>query len=278
MKIIKNLFTLTALVIIAVLSSCTSDNDDIDTGNTSDIVVTGNVIDVFSTYASVYGYANPSQLPKNVTDAYMSIQMSDDPTMKNAIRSILMVPLKFGKSASENTVSNVLSGLGPNKTYYYRTFVYANNDEYYYGEIKSFKTKGMVNVVTSCNVKDITTNKCLFTLLVNPSGFPDFDSEDVDVDDAAVGVFYSTNKSHLSDIDNILPNIEGGDRDVLYKEDMVSYSTDYSKKEVIEHYKWPTRLASYNQLESGTTYYYRTYTEVNGSYELGDIANFTTLK
>ena len=53
MKIIKNLFTLTALVIIAVLSSCTSDNDDIDTGNTSDIAVTGDILKVSSTYAAV---------------------------------------------------------------------------------------------------------------------------------------------------------------------------------------------------------------------------------
>ena len=278
MKIIKNLFTLTALVIIAVLSSCTSDNDDIDTGNTSDIAVTGDILKVSSTYAAVYGYANPSQLPKTVTEAYMGFQVSDDPTMKNPKRSLLMEPLEFSKSTKENAIADQLSGLGPNKTYYYQTFVYANNGEYYYGEVRSLKTKGMVNVVTSCSVKDITNHNCLFTLLVNPSDFPDFGDDDADVEDAAVGVFYSKNQSHLSNIENILSNMESGDRDVYHKEDLVSYSTEYSRNEVVKHYKWPTRLASLSWLDSGTTYYYRTYTKVNGSYALGDVASFTTLK
>lgn len=277
MKIFKILYTVIAVIVFVFLSSCTSE-DMLDTGNTSDIAVTGNVIEVYSTYASIYGYSNPSQLPKNVTNAAMSIQVSSDPTMKDAKKSTFMTPLNFGKSASENTVSNMIFNLGPNKTYYYRTLVYANNDEYYYGEIKSFKTKGMVNVVTSCNVKDITNKNCIFVLQVDPNNFPDFDRDDADVEDASVGVFYSLNQSHLSDIESIRSNVEGADRDVFYKEDLVSYSTTYSRKDVIAHYEWPTRLASNSFLESGTTYYYRTYTQVNGSFALGDIASFTTQK
>lgn len=283
MKLFKTFFLFASLAVVAAFASCSSDDDDDNTnsGNQSAVTITGKASDIEATYATLTGYAYADKIPSTAKNVGLGIQVSQSQNMDAPLGSVgqraYLKPLTPGVKSDDNTLSLVFSGLAPGKTYYYRSFVFYNGSEYYYGEVKSFQTKSMVGAVTNSSMADVQANSAIFSLTVNPSNFPDFDKDDADVDDARVGVFYSKNQAHLASLDAIIANAEQGDNDVYYKYDEVSYSDKTDRQEINEHFRNPLRI-SISLLDANSTYYYRTFTAVNGTVILDDIANFTTLK
>lgn len=256
---IKNLFALlrmvmfTAFVPALVLSfvACEPEySGGVDNGGegddtedtTSEIAVTGLVDKFGCTYADISGFANLNLLPLASGNPVIGIEM----LKVKAENNDSAIPSTTG-SLIGNIFTVSFSNLSPATEYNYRSFVtYGGN--IYYGEYKTFATKAITCLISTGEVSDIRMSSAVVSSLVQ--------IEHVDPrDNVYVGVAWSLSESDFC-----------ADGDLKSTKTLALDVTDgvYS--------------ASLGDLSEGTTYYYASFTEVNGVYVFSSVKTFTTKK
>lgn len=260
-------FLLACLVTVTFsvsMISCGSDDDENLENNSSDVAVTGSAYESGATYAKIYGYANIDRLPNSVKVRTIGIQISDEENMDGEDSKTTE------ELGSDNRFSVTFSYLTPRTKYYYRTYVVGDDGVYRYGNINSFTTAGINNIISRCEV-EADRSTATFDFNLNLNNLPDRNKGVyVSVD---YGVFYSENRNYVASIDSIYK----------HSYDVKSISNDFSYEEdddIDDINDTPSLIAGdywNNPLDANTTYYYCTFTGVNGQIVTGNVNTFQTL-
>ena len=236
---------------LSFMMSCSSEdgssNDvkqDNASNNKTDVAVTGNVVEVGVTYVSIDGYVNLSQITSSYTNSRLGVELSLDEDFKKANNY-------YTEDLEGNKINVVVGGLDGETKYYYRTCVKINNLNYY-GEKHTFTTKSFSNVTTTGEVTDLNFTSATINCKAEINSLDSKNYYDI-------GLVYSKTKSCLNP-------------DSLY--------LNTSKVTVLGHYinniKENAFTANLSKLETGTTYYYCSFTRAGSRYKLSDVKSFTT--
>ncbi len=206
--------------------------------NTTDIAVTGKVDKYGCTYADISGYANLNQLPAG----------SGNPEIGIEIREAGSEGDYLDRETTASLMGNIFTvefdNLYPSTEYEYRSFV-----EYggltHYGENRTFTTKQAYNVTSTGAASDVTYRSATITSGVKLSSIDERD-------DIRVGVAYSTSKT------------------ALHRDSVFSTKTTYVSDDEDEF------VVTLSGLSDNTTYYYASFTLLEGEYVLSDVKNFKT--
>ena len=240
----------------AALFSCSGDDDEkLDDGssNTTDVAVTSNLSKLGITYAHIDGYVNLNLITSTYTSQQVGIELSMNEDFDNPRRAV-------SKELEGNKLTVVIDTLSAQTKYFYRTFVKVN-DLNYYGEKRSFTTKDFSNITSTGSASDLTftsaTIKC--------SG----DASSIDKENNyVIGVAYSTSKTRLH------PDSAYIGYDPYYG----YYSRGFNVVEspldsIIKNKSFKNTIS---RLQTGTTYYYCSFTRAGKKYKLGEIKSFAT--
>lgn len=237
-------------------TSCTGDNDeqqDDGSGNTTDVAVTSNISKLGITYAHIDGYVNLNLITSSYTSQQIGIELSMNETFENPKRAI-------SKEMEGKKLTVIIDTLSAMTKYYYRTFVKVN-DLSYYGEKRSFTTKDFSNITSTGSASDLTFTSAK----IKCSG----DASSIDKENNyAIGIAYSTSKTRLN------PDSAYIGYDPYYG----YYSRGFSVVEcsidsIIKNKSFEKTIS---RLQTGTTYYYCSFTRAGKKYKLGDVKSFTT--
>lgn len=206
--------------------------------DTTDIAVTGKVDKYGCTYADISGYANLNQLPAG----------SGNPEIGIEIREAGSEGDYLDRETTASLMGNIFTvefdSLYPSTEYEYRSFV-----EYggltHYGEYRTFTTKQAYNVTSTGAASDVTYRSATITSGVKLSSIDERD-------DIRVGVAYSTSKT------------------ALHRDSVFSSQTTYVSDDEDEF------VVTLSGLSDNTTYYYASFTLLEGEYVLSDVKNFKT--
>ena len=255
------LFTVVTVTILSfVFFSCSSDNDEkLNDGssNTTDVAVTSNVSKLGITYAYIDGYVNLHQ----VASTYQSLQNGINVGIELAMNEDFdNAKQAKSKDLEGNKLTIVIDTLSPQTKYYYRTFVKVN-DLNYYGEKRSFTTKDFTNITSTGEAFEITFTSAK----IKCKG----DASSIDKkNNIAIGIAYSTSKTRLHPDSAIIGyNPYYGYYSKGFNE------TECSMDSLIKNKSFEETIS---RLQTGTTYYYCSFTRVGKKYKLGDIKSFST--
>lgn len=210
-------------------------NDD-PSKNTTDIAVTGLVVEYGITYATMSGYVNLNLLPPGEGAPSFGVELTVDDASKRCEKSESLIGNEFFVEFS--------GGLLPNTKYKYRTFVTFSGITHY-GDYKTVTTKDVVNITSPGDAFDITTSTANISLLINRDMTNPKDSLNI-------GVGYTSIKAQLHP-------------------DSAFYGGEWPLCSLSEN-EYTIGLKG---LKAATTYYYTTFTSVGGVYKLGEIKSFT---
>lgn len=209
---------------------------------TSEIAVTSLVDKFGCTYADINGYANLNLLPTNGSgNSVIGVELVDAyaKSNENAVQAT-------AGSLTGNVFTVSFSNLSPATEYKYRSFVTYGGMTYYATKYKTFTTKEVVSLTSSCEVSEVKYSSAVLSASVQ--------TEDVESrDDAYIGFAWSTLKSDLC----AEGNFENTKISVMNVSDGM-----YS--------------ASLSGLSDGTTYYYSSFTKVGEVYVFSSVNEFTT--
>lgn len=219
--------------------------------NIKDPVVTGGCSGLSMTSVTLYGYVNSKE---GVMEK--GIYYSEDEQFSNREKSIGYTIDREGRRFSVG-----LYGLKPDTRYYYYAYLNDGSDKVKEGEVCSFTTKGLENVIAVERATSITHNSAvipcqyrnsdMLNQLQQLGGYLTF------------GVAYSTKESDLKTTDGQLAK---------------------GAKTAVAEYYGAYMQARLTDLPASTTVYYAPYTYFstsyygnNGKYYLGSVSKFTTL-
>jgi len=209
-----------------------------DNGNDEDeTTVTGNATDITTYTAKITSWANI--LDNLSTDLKVGIIYTSNGTPNKSNGTQKTVSTSSLGSDAKYTIS--LTGLVPATTYYYRSFVYQSGI-WFYGNVKSFTTKGQGVELVSGEVTKLT---CYSAKI---SGAVSID-ESTQYRTLAYGICYSTDS---------IPTAN-------------STTLQASGKDQNGNFTCQLRA-----LTGSTTYYYRSYAYVDNYLSYGPIRSFTT--
>ena len=240
-------FLCSLFLVLGTLLSCGSEDEfviDDGSANNTDVAVTGLVDEYGATYAFISGYVNLQLLTSVGSNPTIGIEMSEvkvteeGETLHNT-RTESTSEL-IGKRFFVNFI-----GLSGKCQYKYRSFVKAGGITYY-GGYRDFSTTDFANLTTTGQVSDITFTSVSIT-------------SDIDVDSIkpkesiSIGLAYTTNKSKLH------PD-----------------STFIVKYFSLDNLEEGTYKINLDNLLTGKTYYYASFTKAGRSLKLGLVKSFTT--
>ena len=209
-----------------------------DNGNDEDeTTVTGNATDITTYTATITSWANI--LDNLSTDLKVGIIYTSNGTPSKSNGTQVTVSTSSLGSDAKYTIS--LTGLVPATTYYYRSFVYQSGI-WFYGNVKSFTTKGQGVELVSGEVTKLT---CYSAKL---SGAVSID-ESTQYQSLSYGICYSTNSTPT--VNNTRLEASGKDQNGNF-------------------------TCQLRALTGSTTYYYRSYAYVDNYLSYGPIRSFTT--
>jgi len=253
----KNMLPSLMLALMSVaLFSCSGDDDEkLDDGssNTTDVAVTSNLSKLGITYAHIDGYVNLNLITSTYTSQQVGIELSMNEDFDNPKRAV-------SKGLEGNKLTVVIDTLSAQTKYFYRTFVKVN-DLNYYGEKRSFTTKDFSNITSTGSASDLTftsaTIKC--------SG----DASSIDKENNyVIGVAYSTSKTRLH------PDSAYIGYDPYYGYYSRGFNVVVSPLDsIIKNKSFKNTIS---RLQTGTTYYYCSFTRAGKKYKLGEIKSFAT--
>lgn len=110
-------------------------------GVNEDSAITGEVSGITVNSATVSGSVTPQ---KNMQDVLMGILYGTDASL-----SINNGTKVIAKEITDNSFSLTINDLKSNTTYYYKSFIQYNGEQYGFGEIKSFRTQALDVIVES---------------------------------------------------------------------------------------------------------------------------------
>jgi len=234
-------------------SKGTSLPEDTGSNNFTDLVVSGGCKSLGYTSITLHGYVN------NATPNSMGIVYSEDPDLNYAEYTYAT---SFDAGTDNRRFTVTINDLSPGNTYYYCAFIKIGSLEYRANSIYSFRTNDVVNILKNPTVTNITFTSAVVESSPSPTDIID---ELTSSSGITLGVVYSK-----------------------YKEAFESRPGQYYRKDSVytSHYN-PTMNVYYNQeknvfsasllnLEPSTTYYYRTYTSMNGRSKYGAVRQFNT--
>jgi hypothetical protein len=209
-----------------------------DNGNDEDeTTVTGNVTYITNYTATITSWANI--LDNLSTDLKVGIiyTLEGTPNKNNGTQKTVSTS---NLSSDAKYIIN-LTGLAPSTTYYYRSFVYQSGI-WFYGNVKSFTTKGLDVEVVSGEVTKLT---CYSAKL---SGVVSIDAS-IQYQNLSYGICYDTNPT---------PTVN---------------NTIFQASEIDQNGNFACQLRA---LTGSTTYYYRSYAYVDNHLSYGPVRSFTT--
>ena len=236
------------LLVVGAMMSCSGDDNKIDdeSGNTSDVAVTGLPSEIGSTYVCLNGYVNLNLLPAGGSSPSIGIELYVD---KEQTESESDKDYYWDYETTQDIVGNKLTisfdGLAGKETYKYRTFVKSGSLSYY-GEYRTFTTKDFVNITSTGDASDITFTSASISATANVESVNS-------KEDIGIGIAYSTSKS------------------MLHPDSLFNKKEGYLDSLEDKSYK-----VSLSRLLAGTEYYYCSYTRAGSSYKLGTIKSFKT--
>ncbi len=207
--------------------------------NAPDIAVTGKVETYGCTFADIKGFVNFDLLPGGNGDIEIGIEYDYLKSGNQIIRKTKVTSLVNGNFVAK------ISNLPSSTEIRYRTYVKSSGLTHY-GKYLSFKTKGMVNVVTTGEATDIDYTSAKLSASV----------QSVSADERekfSVGIACSISAS------------------ALHPDSMYYVAKEYVSDEVISEY-----TLSFTNLLEGVTYYYAAFTTDGENYKLSQIKDFTT--
>ena len=240
-------FALSLFLVLGTLISCGSDNEiviDDGSANTSDVAVTGLVDEYGATYATISGYVNLQLLTSVGSNPTIGIEMSEVKTTEEGEKLENTRTESTSELIGKRFIVN-FTGLYGKCQYKYRSFVKAGGITYY-GGYRDFYTTDFANLTTTGNASDITFTSATVTSAVNVESIDQRES-------ISIGLAYSTDRFKLHP-----------DSTFNYK----NFSLDR-----IEDASYKINL---NNLLTGKTYHYASFTKAGGVYKLGEIKSFTT--
>ena len=252
-----NLFAIIAMVFLSYSSfSCSNDEDEkLDDGstNTTDVAVTSNVSKLGITYAYIDGYVNLNLITSSYSNQQLGIELSLDEHFLNSKQALT-------KELEGNKLTVVIDTLRAQTTYYYRTFVKVN-DLSFYGEKRSFTTKGFSNITSTGEASEIT----LTSAKIKCSG----DASNIDKENKFyIGIALSKTKSGLH------PDSTGR---FLLGDYVLAGSSFYRKvcrlDSLVKNKSFEGIITG---LQAGTTYYYCSFTYAGMKFKFGEVKSFTT--
>lgn len=116
-----------------------SNSSDPEVNNPDDTTVTGEAFDITENSATIEGYANNVR-DNEAGDLKIGIIYCTDGTPSKSNGTQLTVTKSQVAIDGKYTIN--LTGLGPNTTYYYRSYVYQSG-LWFYGKVRSFTTPGL---------------------------------------------------------------------------------------------------------------------------------------
>ena len=253
---LKNALTIMMVAAMSVVFySCGSDDEELDDGshNTVDVAVTSNVSKLGVTYVHIDGYVNLNLITASYTNQQIGVELSMNEDFDNPKRAV-------SKSLEGNKLTVTIDTLSAQTKYYYRTYVKVN-DLNYYGEKRSFITKDFSNITSTGEV----SSKTFTSAIINCKA--DVASLDRD-NNYAIGVAYSTKKNQLHP-DSAYSGYYDWNGDYVTKG---FYTTTYP----LDSVKNKSYESTISKLQTGTTYYYCSFTRAGNKYKLGEIKSFTT--
>lgn len=231
------------MLMFPLIVACSGDSDDDESGNTTDVAVTGTVEKVGMSYAIVNGYVNLNHI---TTDSKTEIGVeygknSDGGGNKQKTRTL-----------TGNKISIKLSDvIWPDETFYYRTYVKAGNFTHY-GQTRQFTTKKGFGVATTGAATNITESTAVL------SGTAKLD--DIPQDErVSVGIIYSIKKDDFVDTASMLD----------YSFDAIDFGAAFAG------YK-PSFSLEVKELRPNTHYYYSAFTRIGVKFYFAEIKDFTT--
>ena len=153
-SISNRLFSIMVTVLLVLpYASCSDDSkEDGGENNTTDVAVTGNVVTIGMSVATIEGYFNLNLITETYKNPEFGIEYAENPDFSYSFYEDTR-DLVGHKSTTK------LTNLDPNKTYYYRSYVRLSGNNLYLGKTKSFKTNDVKNLVTSVVIEDISFNR-----------------------------------------------------------------------------------------------------------------------
>lgn len=239
------MFTALVSVLSLCLMGCEPYNDESGEENgsyvsTSKIVVTG-LVDTFGCgYADISGYANLNFLPAGSGNPVIGMELVEADTENKD--DVLQVT---SSSLTGNIYMVSFTSLTPATQYKYRSYVTYGGTTYY-GEYRTFMTKELGNLIVTGEVSDVTRN---YAVVISP-----VQTEGVDAKERInVGVAWSASKDAVC---------AGG-----------GFESRQCSIHDVENGEF---VVSLDNLSEGTTYYYASFTEVNGAYLFSSVKKFET--
>lgn len=253
----KNVLTILLVAVMsAVLFSCSGNEDermDDGSGNTTDVAVTSNVSKLGITYAHIDGYVNLNLITSSYTSQQVGIELSMNEAFDNPKRAI-------SKELEGKKLTVIIDTLSAQTKYFYRTFVKVN-DLSYFGEKRSFTTKDFSNITSTGSASDLTFTSAK----IKCSG----DASSIDKENNyAIGVAYSTSKTRLH------PDSAYIGYDPYYGYYSRGFNVvECSLDSIIKNKSFEKTIS---RLQTGTTYYYCSFTRAGKKYKLGEVKSFST--
>ena len=233
---------LAPVISISLVACVPENNEEGNEGNvTSEVAVTGFVDAYGCTYADISGYANLNLLPVASGNPVIGVELvkADAENNTNVIKST-------SGSLSGNIFTVSFSELSPATEYKYRSFVTYGGITYYGTKYGSFTTKDVVSITSTGEASEVTYTSAVVRTSVQTEG--------VDAkDNVYVGFAWSTSKEAIR---------TGGEfesRKVLFRQ---VEGSEYS--------------VSLSGLAVNSTYYYASFTMVDGVYVFSSVKSFTT--
>ncbi len=226
--------------LVANIDSVTWVATDVGQNNEGETSVTGIATNITKNSATITAYAN-GILDNLATDIRVGIIYTSNgtPTRSNGT----IVDVNKNAIATDGSYSITLTGLIPETTYSYRSFVYQSGI-WFYGDIRNFTTAGSGEVFTTGSVSSVTCFSASVAASVNVDSSSPYAT-------MTYGICYGTS------IDPTMDN-----------QYIVAANRDPSTGE------FTTVLRG---LYGGTTYYYRPYAIIDGITKYGQSSQFRTL-
>lgn len=238
-------------LVICLLTSCGNDDSDDKrndgSNNTTDVSVTGNVIDVGATYAQIEGYVNLNLITSSYTSQSIGVELSK----KEDFSSYLHY---YTNGLEGKKLCVFVKGIDGCFKYYYRTFVQING-LYYYGKKRSFTTRDFSSIIRVGDIYNITTSSADIDCILNTNTYNPQET-------FKAGVLYAENKKYLHPDSLSIDN--------MHYQRVFDINVPFNTMQTNQF------KLNLKNLKPNTMYYYCSYTKAGTTYKLSEIQSFST--
>lgn len=229
------------LFLFVLLISCSEDNPSDDpSNNTTDVAVTGLVGSYGCTYADISGYANLNLLPEGSGYPVVGVELSEVTVGDET---------SIHKAQTEALMGNIFTvffdSLSPNTKYKYRTFV-SYGGQTYYGAFRELHSKDVTNITSIGEVLEVERHSAIVEVAVQMALVDTMEN-------TFVGVAYASSRS------------------ALHPDSTFNYYS-VSVKDIADS-KFTANLKG---LSESSVYYYASFTEISGVYNMSAIKELET--